>query len=41
MGGAAAGYKSLVGVLADNFEALSGKDITCLAPGTTLRLCRR
>jgi hypothetical protein len=41
IGGAAAGYKSLVGVLADNFEALSGKDITCLAPGTKLRLCRQ
>jgi hypothetical protein len=41
MGGAAAGYNSLVGVLVDNFEALSGKDITCLAAGTKLRLCRQ
>jgi hypothetical protein len=41
IGGAAAGLRSLVGVLADNFEALSGKDITCLAAGTKLQLCKR
>lgn len=41
MGGAAAGLRPLVGVLADNFEALSGKDITCLAAGTQLKMCRR
>jgi hypothetical protein len=41
LGGGSAGLRSLVGAFADNFEALSGKDITCLPVGTELRMCKR